>query len=229
MKRSDLIAVLIFLAIIAAFAFCAPLLEGYTQFNAQHGYITAFLKFALLATFGEMLAARIRCGQYLPVGFGLVPRAVVWGLLGITIQFAFKVFAGGVPPTLEDLGLTHAATALQGELGLTRILTAFSISVVMNVVYAPVMMTLHKITDLHIQEYQGSMQALVHPIKVRAIMSERIDWKQMWSFVYKKTIPSFWIPAHTISFLLPAAYRTLFAALLGVALGLILTVAVKRR
>ena len=206
MKRSDLIAVLIFLAIIAAFAFCAPLLEGYTQFNAQHGYITAFLKFALLATFGEMLAARIRCGQYLPAGFGLVPRAVVWGLLGITIQFAFKVFAGGVPPTLEDLGLTHAATALQGELGLTRILT-----------------------DLHIQEYQGSMQALVHPIKVRAIMSERIDWKQMWSFVYKKTIPFFWIPAHTISFLLPAAYRTLFAALLGVALGLILTIAVKKR
>ena len=113
MKRSDLIAVLIFLAIIAAFAFCAPLLEGYTQFNAQHGYITAFLKFALLATFGEMLAARIRCGQYLPAGFGLVPRAVVWGLLGVTIQFAFKVFAAGVPPTLEALGLTNSATALQ--------------------------------------------------------------------------------------------------------------------
>jgi len=47
--------------------------------------------------------------------------------------------------------------------------------------------------------------------------------------VYKKTIPFFWIPAHTISFLLPAAYRTLFAALLGVALGLILTIAVKKR
>ena len=229
MKRSDLIVILIVGAVIAAFALCTPLLEGYTHFNASHGYITAFIKFAVLATFGEMLAARIRSGAYLPTGFGVVPRAVVWGLLGITIQFAFKVFAAGVPPCLEDLGLEKAATALQAPLGGTRILTAFSISVVMNLVYAPVMMTLHKVTDLHIQEYKGSLRALVNPIKVREIMSERIDWKQMWSFVYKKTIPFFWIPAHTVSFLLPAAYRTLFAALLGVALGLILTVAVKKK
>ena len=229
MKGSDFIVLIVLVSLIAAFAFCEPLLDAYTQFNAAHGYVTAFIKFAILATFGEMLAARIRCGQYLPQGFGFVPRAVVWGLLGITIQFAFKVFAGGVPPTLEDLGLENATLALQGELGATRILTALGISVVMNVVYAPVMMTLHKVTDLHIQEYNGSVRALANPIKVRAIMSERIDWKQMWSFVFKKTIPFFWIPAHTISFLLPAAYRTLFAALLGVALGLILTVAVKKK
>ena len=229
MKRTDLLVLVIVAVIIALFAFCSPLLSGYTQFNASHGYVTAFIKFAVLATFGEMLAARIRCGQYLPQGFGFVPRAVVWGLLGVTIQFAFKVFAGGVPPTLEDLGLKNASTALQGELGITRIFTAFAISVVMNLIYAPVMMTLHKVTDLHIQEYSGSVRALTHRIKVREIVSERIDWKQMWSFVYKKTIPFFWIPAHTISFLLPAAYRTLFAALLGIALGLILTVAVRKK
>ena len=44
-------------------------------------------------------------------------------------------------------------------------------------------------------------------------------------FVFKKTIPFFWIPAHTITFLLPGQYQVLFAALLGVALGIILSIA----
>jgi hypothetical protein len=43
--------------------------------------------------------------------------------------------------------------------------------------------------------------------------------------VFKKTIPFFWIPAHTITFLLPADFRILFAAILGVALGIILAIA----
>ncbi|MCK7530556.1 MAG: hypothetical protein MZV63_05680 [Marinilabiliales bacterium] len=31
---------------------------------------------------GEMLGSRIRTGIYLPTGFGLIPRALVWGFLG---------------------------------------------------------------------------------------------------------------------------------------------------
>jgi len=46
----------------------------------------------------------------------------------------------------------------------------------------------------------------------------------MWNFIFKKTIPFFWIPAHTITFLLPAEFRVLFAAVLGIALGLILAI-----
>lgn len=230
MKRADFILLLVILFVVQLFVFdfYRPVGEWYVAFNAVHGYITAFIKFALLATFGEMLASRIRTGAYHPKGFGFVPRAVVWGLLGITIQFAFRVFATGVPPCLVDLGLKNAGTALQAEMSPVRVLTAFAISVVMNLIYAPVMMLIHKITDCHIQEYNGRLSAFVHLIKVREIMSERIDWRHMWSFVYKKTIPFFWIPAHTISFLLPAAYRTLFAAILGVALGLILSIAIQK-
>ena len=44
-----------------------------------------------------------------------------------------------------------------------------------------------------------------------------------------KTIPCFWIPAHTITFLLPENYRILSAGFLSIALGLILTLAKKRR
>ena len=49
-----------------------------------------------------------------------------------------------------------------------------------------------------------------------------INWEVQWDFVFKRTIPLFWIPAQTITFLLPEEYRVLFAAFLGVVLGVLL-------
>lgn len=45
---------------------------------------------------------------------------------------------------------------------------------------------------------------------------------------FKKTIPFFWFPAHTITFLLPGDARVLFAALLGVVLGIFLAIAARK-
>ena len=50
-----------------------------------------------------------------------------------------------------------------------------------------------------------------------------------WNFVFKKTIPFFWIPAHTLTFCLPADLQVLFAAICGVALGLILSIAAMKK
>ena len=55
-------------------------------------------------------------------------------------------------------------------------------------------------------------------------MAEKIDWNIQYDFVFKKTIPLFWYPAHTITFMLPGNYQVLFAAVLGVVLGLILSI-----
>jgi hypothetical protein len=52
-----------------------------------------------------------------------------------------------------------------------------------------------------------------------------LDWTTMWGFVFKKTIPLFWIPAQTINFMLPEEYRVLFAAFLSIVLGVLLSVA----
>ena len=90
--------------------------------------------------------------------------------------------------------------------------------------FAPVFMTFHKITDTHILENGGSLRALITPIPMRRIFGE-LNWQTQWSFVFKKTIPLFWIPAHTITFLLPATFQVLFAALLGVILGVLLSIA----
>jgi hypothetical protein len=61
-----------------------------------------------------------------------------------------------------------------------------------------------------------------------AEMFANINWKAQWGFVFKKTIPFFWYPAHTITFLLPAEQRVLFAAVLGIVLGVLLAVAAKK-
>jgi hypothetical protein len=53
-----------------------------------------------------------------------------------------------------------------------------------------------------------------------------LDWNVQWNFIFKKTIPFFWIPAHTVTFLLPVEFQVLFAALLGIALGVILSIGV---
>jgi hypothetical protein len=114
--------------------------------------------------------------------------------------------------------------AISQGLGGTRFLAALCISTAMNVIYAPIMMTFHKITDTHIVDNGGTVGGLFKSINMGGILG-RINWNVQWNFVFKKTIPFFWIPAHTITFMLPAEYRVAFAALLGIALGVILSFA----
>jgi hypothetical protein len=94
----------------------------------------------------------------------------------------------------------------------------------MNSFFAPVFMTVHKITDTHILNTGGTLKGLFTPIPIGKIMRE-MNWDVQWNFVFKKTIPLFWYPAHTITFLLPSDMRILFAAILGVVLGLLLSIA----
>ena len=85
-------------------------------------------------------------------------------------------------------------------------------------------MTIHKITDTHILNTGGTLKGFFSPIDFRSIFVN-LNWDVQWNFVFKKTIPLFWYPAHTITFLLPAEMRILFAALLGIVLGVLLSLA----
>jgi len=224
MKKADLYILAGILIVFLPFFISEDVYSFYTYFNKGHGLITAFIKFAVLATFGEALGLRIREGVYNRKGFGLLPRAVVWGFLGITIKVAFIIFASGTPKFLEYIGIKNASGILAGDLTFYKILVAFSISVAMNIIYAPVMMTFHKITDSHIITYNGKINCLFRKINFASIL-KNINWNVQWNFVLKKTIPFFWIPAHTITFLLPPEAQVLFAAVLGIALGTILAFA----
>jgi hypothetical protein len=236
MKTKDLVFYLI--ALIILFPFLPiPFLSGFQHsflYNEDDWIYTSFLKFAFLATLGEVIGLRIRTGNYYEKGFGIIPRMIVWGFLGITIKIAFVVFGAGIPVFIEkcfwvtgakdSMGFKDYFDASAHGLGGVRLLSAFFISTFMNITYAPVMMTFHKITDIHITQQGGSLVKFFSPIPFRKIFPA-INWERQWSFIFKKTIPLFWIPMHTLTFLVASEYRIVIAALLGVVLGVILSFA----
>lgn len=228
MKKSDILFLLFVVVLFLPFFVSDTIYDWYKSFNAAHGMVMSFLKFAILATLGEMLGLRISTGVYHNKTFGIIPRMVVWGLLGIGINMAMIIFSKGTPMFLEYMGLEHASTLINGEFCFAKVMVALAISVAMNSIFAPVFMTLHKITDTHIGNCGGSYKALITPIPMTRIFTG-LNWAVLWSFVFKKTIPLFWYPAHTITFLLPAEMRVLFAAILGIVLGVLLAIGIRKK
>lgn len=227
MKKADLITILIVAAVICGFAFIPGAWVLFNTTTANHGLLMSFFKFALLGTFGEMLALRIREGVYMKKGFGLLPKLLIWGILGVVIASAMTIFKTGTVKLLD--GGFHlngkAAEWFAGSLSWGKFFVALCVSVLMNTLFAPVFMTFHKITDIHIAETGGTLRGFFSkPLEMRKTLSEKINWDIQYGFVFAKTIPLFWYPAHTITFLLPPTLQVLFAAFLGVALGVILSI-----
>jgi hypothetical protein len=129
----SIIAVAAFILILAV----EPSRELFKAATAVHPFLMGFVKFALLATVGELLAIRLTKKAWsFPSGF--FARAFVWGFLGMVIALMFKVYSGGVAYIVQ-VGL------IPGTSG--RLLPAFLCSLIMNVTFAPTMMIFHKITD----------------------------------------------------------------------------------
>lgn len=231
-KKQDILFVACVGLIFLPFFISDEVAGFYRAFNQNHPFLISFIKFAVLSTLGEVIGLRIRTGKYHERGFGILPRAIVWGFLGVAIKMAFIIFGQGAPRILTVLGLEfpfpNPADILSvdffSHFSWLQLLTAFTVSVTMNTFFAPVFMTVHKITDTHILSNGGTLRSIFTPIRFGKIMAG-LNWKVQWNFVFKRTIPLFWYPAHTITFLLPAEYRILFAALLGIVLGVLLSVA----
>ena len=166
MKKADIVFVCAVVAVFLPFVLSEPVYEAYKSFNAAHGMIVSFIKFAVLSTAGEMLGARITTGHYYYKGFGLISKMLVWGILGMGINMAMIIFSSGTPAFLEYMGLTGATEFLAGPMCWQKVLVAFCVSVAMNSIFAPVFMTLHKICDIHIADYNGSLQEDHPPVLV---------------------------------------------------------------
>ena len=228
MNRQDLFFIACAVLFLLPFFTSQTVLDAYLSFNASHGMVAAFIKFALLSTAGELIGLRIATGQYLKPGFGVLPRAIVWGVLGLGINAAMIVFSSGVPVFLQYMGMSDAPTVFAGDLSWGKLFVAFMVSVFMNTIFGPVFMTPPKITDTHILNNGGTLKGFFPPIRMGEII-RNLNWDVQWNFVFKKTIPLFWFPAHTITFLLPGNMRVLCAALLGVVLGVLLAVAARKK
>lgn len=211
MKKPNNIFPLFFsVAVVAVFVLVLALpgsREVFKAMTAAHPFVMGFVKFAFLATVGELIAIRLQRKQWLlPVG--VFAKFIVWGLFGIVIALMFKVFAGGV-------GLLLANGILPGE-GIA-LWSAFLTSLLMNATFGIALMSSHRVTDTIIV-----LACEKKRISIENIVAS-IDFKALLGFTIVKTIPLFWIPAHTITFSLPGEYQIVVAAFLSIVLGIFLS------
>lgn len=182
-------------------------LEGYFKMSSRHMYLDGFIKFGVLATMGELLSNRITCGMWKKTK-GLIWRIILWGMFGSIVTLMFTVFSEGV------IGAQRKGLLLDNN----KYLTAFFISATMNSTSGPVMMAAQRIGTTYID-----LRYNIGSIGLKKTI-EAIDWVSFLSFEVFITTPLIWIPANTITFLMPESYRILVAALLSMVLGLILSV-----
>lgn len=229
MKKIDFIVIAIVILCLLPFFLFPSVYAAYLAGNQHVPLCMAFLKFGILATFGEMLGLRLKTGSYYHAEFGLLPKFIIWGLLGMWIALAMNVFSRGIPGFLSRYSIfASMPEAMAGGFSGMKLLGAFCISVMMNTSFAPVFMTLHKVCDMHIAAHHGKVSCLAQVMPMRQYLSD-IDWNVQWGFVFKKTIPLFWIPAHTLTFCLPKDFQVLFAAFCSIILGLFLSIAAMKK
>jgi hypothetical protein len=210
LKKGDFIWLAILIGIIV-FLFWPSTNKMFIEFTTNYAYIAGFLKFAVLATLGDLLAYRLVTREW-KIRNGFFFRAFIWGFLGVIIVLIFKIFGTGITAAMNGGLLPFAGNTLA---------FAFFTSAIMNLSFAPAMMGFHRITDTYADLIFIEKQ---RNLKLKQVV-EKVDWKNFISFVIFITIPGFWIPAHTVTFLLPPEYRVLMAAFLSIALGGILSFA----
>lgn len=203
MKKDYLISLLVFIfTALVVFVVTRPF---FLTFAGDYKILGGFVKFFVLASIGDFIGLRIRSKKW-TVPTGILYKAIIWGLIGIVIVLMFDIFPTGIL-SLQSKGILP----FEGS----TLAFALFVSITMNFTFAPTMMSAHRITDTYIELRSKGDTSIGESI-------DAINWRQFISFTVFKAIPFFWVPAHTITFLLPEEYRIIFAAILGIFLGLIL-------
>lgn len=191
--------------------------EVFKTLSSTHPYLMGFAKFALLATAGELLAVRLAKKEWLLPSY-VWARFLIWGVIGVWITYMMKIFGAGVGALMASGLLPNPQNALLGSF-----VKAFMISATMNLSFGPTFMALHKCSDTYLD-----IRATGKGKITLANVIHKVDWEKFASFTLLKTVPLFWIPAHTLTFMLPAEYQVAMAAALSVALGIILNLKRKK-
>ena len=205
----DVIAALYFVGLLSLAVFFFP--EEFKNLTSHHPYLMGFVKVSLLATFGEYLKRRLTSGGWSgdPIHIFLL-RFVGWGIFGLWFTFVFPLFSFGVDACVK------AGLWPQGP----SVWIAFSKSLWINILgmFGWSMMLSH--------EWLNTCFAKKRLVSL-ASFGKEIDTAIWFGFV-PKTVLFFWLPAHTITFVLPGVWRILMAAALSVVLGFLLTVSKKK-
>lgn len=195
------------IALIAFVLIKQDLRDKFIYLTKNYVLIMSFLKFAILASMGELLSGRILTNSWDFKNIHL--KAFVWGIFGVAFSFVFPIYSIGVSGLIENGRLFSIGSY-------SYILNAFFISFFMNFLFAFPMMVTHRFLDELISE--GKLFSKWDILKTWG----NIDWNSM----FYKVLPTvfwFWIPIHTVTFLLKPEFRLIMAAALSVCLGLILS------
>ena len=196
--RADAAAALFLLSIsYLIWARAAP----YGRLSASHPYLIGFANFLVFSTFGEAVASRLQRGSWIPDH--VAQKAVLWGMIGIWISAVFPFVSGGV----AALGAARLWPVMLG---------AFSASLWINLLtgFGFYMMAAHYWAETIITKgWLPPWRIFADPAFVP------------WARIVMISLLLFWVPVHTITFMVPDNWRTLFASYLSIALGLILSVA----
>ena len=225
MKQSSTLwkkALIIIYVVLSLVGFAAILIipasrEVFKTLSATHPYLMGFAKFAVLATAGELLAVRLAKKEWTLPSYVWV-RFLIWGVIGVWITYMMKIFGAGVGALMSQGLLPSPENAL-----LNTFIKAFLISATMNLSFGPTFMALHKCSDTLLDIRATGKRKIT-----LANVIHKVDWEKFASFTLCKTVPLFWIPAHTVTFMLPSEYQVAMAAALSVALGIILNLKRKK-
>ena len=184
MKKEMIITILvIFATVILVYALTRSF---FLDFAADSPLIAAFIKFFFLASIGDFVGYKLKTKTWqLPKN--ILPKAFIWGLIGIVISLMFTIYPAGITVLMDDEMLPFKGS---------EFFFAFFVSAIMNLTFAPVMMGFHRITDTFLN----------HDIGYRSKAVQSINWNQFINVTVLKVIPLFWIPAHMITFLLPIKF-----------------------
>jgi len=167
-------------------------MQWYIELVAAHPILTAMAQFAVLGTLGDAVSKWIVARRFF---MPFDPRTTALKMLEwALLAICIKYAFTGFNGFVDAL-VGHGLLPESGTLG-----RAFAISVSMNLQFGPFLVIAHRLLDNAI---------------ARNSNWANLD-KGMLSLLW------FWIPAHTITFILPKPFQIGLAALWSVALGLIL-------
>lgn len=175
-------------------------MEFYSEWVRANPLFSAAIHFAILGTLGEVFSFWIQKKRIgLPcTGLQLISKALGWALLGVIIKYGFAGMKGFTKALVDH----HLLPAFCGA----GIGWAISLSTLTNLFFGPQMMFFHRLEDNIIMR-QSSYAGI-----------QKAWWTLIW----------FWIPAHTVTFMLPKEYQIGLAALWSVVLGIIMGLTQKR-
>ncbi len=166
----------------------------YLSWVQANPILSTIIQFAILGTIGEIISKWLVQKNFkYPFTFPMTLwKMAVWAALGVGTKYAFQGFSGFVNALMAKNMWPDFQAGTFGY--------AFSLSALMNLQFGLFLVIMHRVLD--------------------NLPEKKKNWKNLDKSMY--SLLWFWIPAHTVTFLVPDALRIGLAALWSIALGLIL-------